>query len=209
MGVPPAYGDPYGATPTGYALFPQASNACYIGPLRNLNGTASNRMYYDATTHELTFGTETSSRRYKTDIVPLQPQRAEDLLTRMNPVEYRDINTDKRGFGFIAEDVVDIFPEIIIYNPIEPTKIEGIEYEKLVAPLVQVVQNQQRSLAKLQASYDILQASHETLQSSHETLQASHDILQSSHDMLQSSHETTLSVVEMMRTELDELKKRV
>lgn len=106
-------------------------------PVRNVNGAVSRRMYYNSTTKEITWGTETSSIRYKDNVEDMTEQFAHKI-EHLRPVCFVDRTTEQPRFGLIAEEVVDVYPEIAVYNP-ESNILESIEYDKLVAPLIKYV----------------------------------------------------------------------
>ena len=125
----------------GSAINNTTPSSCVVYPIRNVNGTASNRLYWDPLTFEITYGTEPSSIRYKQDVIDL-PQKYIDGIYQLRPVEFSfKTCPEKRNVGLIAEEVNEIMPEIIIRNAIDDTIIEGINYEHLVAPLINVVKH--------------------------------------------------------------------
>jgi hypothetical protein len=114
-------------------------SSCKIAPIRNVNGTVGTRLYYDSATSELTWGTETSARRYKTNIAAMDDEKALKVLDLVpctfDMLEPKDVNA--ASFGLIAEDVAGVYPEMVVHNP--ATKdVEGVMYDKLVAPLIAV-----------------------------------------------------------------------
>jgi predicted ribosome quality control (RQC) complex YloA/Tae2 family protein len=61
-------------------------------------------------------GTASSSRRYKTDIKPMD-KASESILT-LKPVSFRyQVHKDTRPqYGLIAEDVAEVNPDLVIYD---------------------------------------------------------------------------------------------
>ena len=117
-------------------------------------------------------GTTVSSRRFKQDIQGLEPAIAERLL-ELQPVAFRyrdhvaaDPDTP-REFGLIAEDVAEVFPELVVYD--EEGKPETVKYHLLSSLLLGELQKQQGELddlrAKHQADLDRLTARLEALES--------------------------------------------
>jgi hypothetical protein len=119
-------------------------NSCCIYPIRNVNGTSSTRLYYGSAggqNYELYWGTDPSSIRYKENVIDL-PLRYIDGLLQLRPVEFSfKTSPNKRNIGFIAEEVNEIIPEVVVRNANDDTIIEGIDYEHLVAPLLKLIQN--------------------------------------------------------------------
>lgn len=169
-------------------------NSCKIAPIRNINGTTSTRMYYNTSTSELSWGTETSARRYKTNIQDMDETKASKVLS-LRACTFDELGKNKYGlvaaaepistdpgdseqlgeggdpegvddgedevttpeeeavsnepealsvpnaasFGLIAEEVEAVYPEMVVYNPLTH-EVEGVMYDKLVAPLIKMVQ---------------------------------------------------------------------
>jgi hypothetical protein len=89
----------------------------------------------------------TSTQRVKKDIKDLGKSYL-DGFSKLRPKEYdrRDYN-DRHEFGFIAEDVALIYPEIVgLDSDGRPT---GIDYSKLSAILTAKVQEQQKTIDEL------------------------------------------------------------
>lgn len=94
-------------------------------------------------TNNATFGadvnaasfTSRSSIRYKKDIQPLQDSLAK--INSLNGVSYIWKETEKADLGLIAEEVYEVYPELIYKR--ETDEIEGIDYGKLTAVLIEAV----------------------------------------------------------------------
>lgn len=90
-------------------------------------------------------GIQPSSRRYKEDI-----QDMGDLsknLLRLRPVTFRYKKPDPGGskplqFGLIAEEVAEVYPELVFRA--KDGQVEGVEYSKLPAMLLNELQRQHR-----------------------------------------------------------------
>lgn len=121
------------------------TGAFYINPIRQANGTSGIRLYYQQPSNEITWGTESSSIKYKENVIDL-PQRYIDSIYKLRPVEFKFKSNQTKDIGFIAEEVEPIIPEIV-------TKIngqlEGIQYEHLVAPLVKIIQDMRKEIDEL------------------------------------------------------------
>jgi hypothetical protein len=76
-----------------------------------------------------------------------------EAIYQLRPVEF-DFTIEnfegKHSIGLIAEEVIEYIPEIVIHNELEPEKIEGVDYEKLVAPLIKIVQEHRKHINTLQ-----------------------------------------------------------
>jgi hypothetical protein len=80
--------------------------------------------------------TESSSIRFKENITPLDP--ALDKVNQLEAVSYNKIGVDDREIGLIAEDVAELFPEVVTYN--EDGQPQGIQYQRLSVILLKAVQ---------------------------------------------------------------------
>jgi hypothetical protein len=118
----------------------------------------ANYLLYDATSGEITYNPtmEPSSIRYKSNVIDIDSKFV-DAIYKLRPVEFDFTEKNKHAIGFIAEEVVEHIPEVILYKELEPGKIEGIDYEKLVAPLVKIVQNYKEQFEILQERINTLE----------------------------------------------------
>jgi len=70
-----------------------------------------------------------SDKRLKKNITPLNADKMIDIIRKIQPVTYNhsDLNINTKGVGFIAQDLVEIFPESIQYstNAIPNNQISG------------------------------------------------------------------------------------
>ena len=123
------------------------------------------------------FKRSTSSIQYKKDVEVLQNEYADKLL-EMQPIWYRSNckgdNADWSFYGLIAEDVAKIDPRYVSWGyPIKeivlasgdlvkvpdtdkPLQPEGVQYERLVVGLLNLVQRQQKSIDDLNIKIDAL-----------------------------------------------------
>ena len=79
--------------------------------------------------------TETSARKYKENISTLDTQL--NNILQLNPVEYDWINGGKHDIGLIAEEVNEIYPDLVQK---ENEEITGIQYSRLTSVLIKAVQ---------------------------------------------------------------------
>ena len=90
----------------------------------------------------------TSARRFKTDIATLRPDgEAFDML---RPVSYREIDTGKPSLGLIAEELMEIYPELVAMDP--DGQCRGVNYPKIVALLIVELQDVRRRVAELEGA---------------------------------------------------------
>ena len=84
---------------------------------------------------------QTSSKRYKTDIVNLESSL--DKINKLRPVRYKDINTKQPACGLIAEETFKVIPDVVFNKKIEgfdEPQIEGLNYSDLVPFLIKAIQ---------------------------------------------------------------------
>ena len=96
-----------------------------------------------------------SSRRWKTDIVPLE--EALPLVQQLRGVRYRWIDDGAPDLGFIAEEVGAVVPEVVTYAA-NGVDAETVDYARLVALLVEAVKAQQAQIDADRAALDTLRA---------------------------------------------------
>jgi hypothetical protein len=108
---------------TGAAIIDSVSFLTVAGTTLTVAGTVS------ATTL-----TETSTKESKTDIRPLVPPHLSKLM-QLTPVYFKYKDSGDESIGFIAEEMLKIYPEFVSYTP--EGRIDGINYTKLTAVLVQ------------------------------------------------------------------------
>ena len=103
--------------------------------------TATGELYY-----------QTSSRRYKTDIVNLE--NCLDKVNALRPVRFKDIKTEEDACGLIAEETFEIIPDVVFTKEIEgfdEPQIEGLNYSDLVPFLI-------KSIQELKAEIELLKS---------------------------------------------------
>jgi len=97
--------------------------------------------------------TETSTKESKTDIRPLVPPHLSKLM-ELTPVYFKYKDTGDESIGFIAEEMLKIYPEFVSYDQFG--KISGINYTKLTAVLVQGIKELVVIIDKQQNQIDII-----------------------------------------------------
>jgi hypothetical protein len=93
-----------------------------------------------------------SSRRYKHDIQPMN--RASEALYALSPVSFRYNKeydaTQTLAFGLIAEDVAQVYPDLVGRNP--EGQPESVRYEHINAMLLNEFLKEHRKVEKLEAT---------------------------------------------------------
>ena len=102
---------------------------------------------------------ESSDARKKRDIAPIEDAGA--LIMGLRPRQYRlrsEGKDGKRHTGFIAQHVLKLAPDWAAADGEDKDNL-GLMYGEILAPLVQVVQDQQREIEKLKARLSEMEAS--------------------------------------------------
>ena len=94
-----------------------------------------------------------SSRRFKTNIHPLLG--ALDKVEHLQGVSYNRKSDGKSEIGVIAEDVDQVVPEIVSRNP-KTNEVQGVDYSRLAALLIEAVKSQQAKIDSQQSEIDQL-----------------------------------------------------
>lgn len=94
----------------------------------------------------------TSSRKFKHDIQTLEDN--DDAFLELRPVSFVGNNDplQRKQVGFIAEEVEKCLPEVVTYkiSEKEEREVHGIDYPRLVAPLVNQVQKLMKKMKLLE-----------------------------------------------------------
>ena len=87
---------------------------------------------------------ETSSVASKTNVKKLNSQTAK--IAKLSPVSFNYKNNNKRSLGLIAEEVAQVYPELVEYDNGQPL---GVNYSKLTSVLISAVNELAAELAEL------------------------------------------------------------
>jgi Chaperone of endosialidase len=134
-----------------------------LGSVAGVNGaTATTKVGIGTTTptNLLTLGkgfgpsiadgwTTYSSRRWKTNIQPLQ--NALDKVEQLRGVSYDLKDSGKHEVGVIAEEVGQVVPEVVSYEQ-NGKDATGVDYSRLTALLIEAAKEQQREIQHQQAA---------------------------------------------------------
>jgi len=104
-----------------------------------------------------------SDMRLKQNIASLDPLRDSERLLSLRPVSYEwkpEAGTPGTHYGFIAQEVREIFPELVDVG-VDPEGKEtlGVRYLELIPHLVNVLQKQQAEINELRAEIQRLRSS--------------------------------------------------
>ena len=117
-----------------------------------------NAKYFSVTT---TGGANTSDRRLKRDILPLNNYGLKQVM-QLNPVSYiyKADSANTHQIGFIAQEVQQIIPEVVTGKEGDLSKGEslGIVYGNLVPVLTKAIQEQQTEITDLKKQIEELKS---------------------------------------------------
>src|SRR6266566_3710418 len=88
-----------------------------------------------------------SARRFKTNIQPLDG--ALEKVEHLQGVSYERKADGKHEIGVVAEDVDQVVPEVVSRDP-KTKQVQGVDYSKLAALLIEAVKSQQAVLQSQQ-----------------------------------------------------------
>lgn len=101
--------------------------------------------------------TDVSDRRLKTDIAALT--EGGSMLARIRGIDtYRfrmkDDPTGAIEFGVMAQDLKEVFPELVVTNTATPEGFMSVNYVGLIAPMIAAMQEQQTIIDKQQVQIE-------------------------------------------------------
>jgi hypothetical protein len=96
-----------------------------------------------------------SSRRFKKNIRPLDG--ALEKIEQLQGVSYQRKSDGRHEIGVVAEDVDQVLPEVVSRDP-ETNEIQGVDYARLAALLIEAVKDQQAEIQHLKSQVVQLQA---------------------------------------------------
>jgi hypothetical protein len=140
-----------------------ATGTLNISNLYGITVTTPRNVFVDASGN---LGGISSVRASKTNIESLPDA---NWLFQLNPVEFNYRKKDEEGnytekfdsekvYGLIAEEVANVNPDICIYNTVDgEQKLASIHYDRLVAPLIKAIQDQQKTIENLKLRIEALE----------------------------------------------------
>jgi hypothetical protein len=121
----------------------------------NIIPTMSNLTIGTSTNSFLSVYTEhlylTSDKRKKKDIEPLE--HGLDEVMRMNPVKYKFKGSNEKQIGLIAQELNEVTPEIV--NKKDKNNL-SVQYHSLIPVLINAIQEQQKTIKKLETEIEEL-----------------------------------------------------
>ena len=114
--------------------------------------------------------TAVSDKRLKDNIQPLEPVLAKVMRLSAARYEYNRNNPEKnQSIGFIAQDVIKVFPEVVSKQPIKKgssgiDEIYGIDYANLSVVAIKAIQEQQSIINSQKSNIESLEAKNRLLE---------------------------------------------
>lgn len=153
---------------TSYDIWIQGGSSTSGGDARNLAilGRLSDDRLYVNYNGEYAGGTflggnvyaagyfHTSDARLKENIRPIKGM---DIVKRLQGVFFDWKDSGKTGAGVVAQDVEKVLPEAVITDS---DGIKSVDYDALVAPLIEAVKEQQTEIDALKAEVEALKAAY-------------------------------------------------
>ncbi len=101
-------------------------------------------------------GTASSSARYKEEVENMGETSSGLLKLRPVSFRYKGQAGDRKQFGLIAEEVEEVFPELVVHN--SAGEVETVLYHEMPAMLLNELQKQQRRIEQQEGEIAALQA---------------------------------------------------
>jgi hypothetical protein len=127
----------------------------------NYNGAGGDEFILYTNGNYAFSGSNVSDERLKQDIEPEAPQLANVLTLapktyRFKPRETQNGSGEVSGIkhGFIAQEVLQLMPELVSGDPTNADEILGVDYNGIVALCVKAIQEQQAIINDLKARLD-------------------------------------------------------
>jgi hypothetical protein len=94
-----------------------------------------------------------SSIRFKKNVQPLE--NSIDILKKLNGVSYDWKDTGKKDYGFIAEEVGKVLPEIVEWSA-NPEYANSMDYIRIISFLVEGAKEQDKKITDLENKLAII-----------------------------------------------------
>jgi hypothetical protein len=100
--------------------------------------------------------TQTSDSRYKKNIEGIDSVL--ENINKLNPISYLTLdqnNTDKKSYGFIAQEIQELFPDIV-NEPKDINELYGINYTSIIPLLTKSIQELTKKIEMQQQEINYL-----------------------------------------------------
>ncbi len=148
------------------------ANSTYIAGISGATASGGVEVYCNTSSQ---LGTVNSSRRYKENIKDLG--NFSDNIYKLRPVQFNYISDQEKWFeaGLIAEEVEDVYPEIIVYN--KDGEVETIRYKQVYMMMLNEQQKDHARIATLEDQCSALQQTNNLMSAQIADLQAKIEML--------------------------------
>jgi hypothetical protein len=105
--------------------------------------------------------TDTSDRRLKMNITPLEEELMLEKIKKLKGVSFSmKSSPDKKELGVIAQDIEKIFPELV-ETANDGMKTKSVNYIGLIAPMIEAIKEQQKQIDALKTEIETLKKNQE------------------------------------------------
>jgi len=132
-----------------------STGAFFLYGIIGFSGANSDVRYYTST-GQIYY--QSSSERYKSEITNLEDSL--NKIESLRPVRFKDNHTEEYTIGLIAEEVVDIIPEVVFKKDIDgfdEQQPEGINYSDITPFLIKAIQEQKELINNLTSRIEELE----------------------------------------------------
>jgi len=131
------------------------SNTCFIGNIRDVQ-TQEDDAIPVVVDFRNQLGTASSSKRFKTEIKPMDSASASVLALRPVTFHYKGANARRQQFGLIAEEVAKIDPDLVVRD--KNGDIYTVRYDAVNAMLLNEFLKEHRAVQELKKEVAALTA---------------------------------------------------
>jgi hypothetical protein len=132
-----------------------SQTSCFIQGINGINQGGPNILaVFSNSAGQL--GTQSSSIRYKEDVQDMNEQSSAVLQLRPVTFVYKTDETQSTQYGLIAEEVDEIFPNIVVRN--KNNEIDAVQYHVLPILLLNEMKKQQVTIENLTSTIDTMNA---------------------------------------------------
>jgi DNA-directed RNA polymerase specialized sigma54-like protein len=136
------------------------SNSCFIGNIRDIQTQSADAIPVLIDSHNQ-LGTQSSSRRFKEKIKPMDETSAAILALKPVTFNYKNDKANRPQFGLIAEEVAAVNPDLVVRD--NSGEVYTVRYDAVNAMLLNEFLKEHRKVEKLETTVAQQQTSMEAL----------------------------------------------
>ncbi len=157
-----------------------------------------------------------SDKRFKKEITSLADNKNNFInkFMQLRPVSYfidpmrlRVDDPERKRFGFIANEIEDIFPNLVINSGMPDSIARGLEYDGFIPILVLVVQDQHLQIKEQQKMIEELKTENANLKSSNASQKKIIEAQQKEIETIKAENQSMKAKSEAMQVEIESIKK--